>query len=292
MQGVGVAAAGTMAFGGYVLAEPWTTGVTHYKISPPRWPAGLSLRLAILADLHVCEPWMGIERVRSIVEHANSLEPDCVLLLGDYVSGLKMRRLSEHVPHKVWANALGKLRARHGVYSVLGNHDWWEDPAEVQRGDSLPRAGLALQDAGIAVFEGVPELNARFPQFPAEEDGFTASQAIEVHEAQVEILQPAADFLQLLERGLELLHELQLPLGQLVDLRFERLDGMAVAGGELADDFFQLMIGPQNGALEPLQLFHERRDLGQQRVGLSDGQGLRRLGGHQPEGELGDGASS
>ena len=153
MQGAGVAAAGTMVFGGYALAEPWTTGVTHYKISPPRWPAGLSLRLAIIADLHVCEPWMGVDRVRSIVEHTNSLEPDCVLLLGDYVSGLPMLRVSERVPHKVWAKALGNLRAPHGVYSVLGNHDWWEDAEKIQRGDCLPRAGLALQDAGIAVFE-------------------------------------------------------------------------------------------------------------------------------------------
>jgi uncharacterized protein len=96
---------------------------------------------------------MGIDRVRSIVEHTNSLEPDCVLLLGDYVSGLPMLRVSERVPHKVWAKALGNLRAPHGVYSVLGNHDWWEDAEKIQRGDCLPRAGLALQDAGIGVFE-------------------------------------------------------------------------------------------------------------------------------------------
>jgi predicted MPP superfamily phosphohydrolase len=142
-----------MAFGGYAIGEPWMTGVTHYNISPPRWPPGLSLRLAILADLHVCEPWMGVERVRSVVEHTNALEPDCVLLLGDYVSGLHMSRFSERVPHKVWAKELGKLRAPCGVHSVLGNHDWWEDAVQVQRDDCLPRAGLALQDAGIAVFE-------------------------------------------------------------------------------------------------------------------------------------------
>jgi predicted MPP superfamily phosphohydrolase len=153
VQGLGVTAAGTMAFGGYAIGEPWMTGVTHYKISPPRWPAGLSLRLAILADLHICEPWMGMERVRSVVDHTNALQPDCVLLLGDYVSGLRLQRFSERVPHKVWARALGKLRAPCGVHSVLGNHDWWEDRAQVQNGDRLPRAGLALQDAGIAVFE-------------------------------------------------------------------------------------------------------------------------------------------
>jgi predicted MPP superfamily phosphohydrolase len=111
------------------------------------------LRLALIADLHICEPWMGMDRVHAVVERTNALEADCVLLLGDYVSGLHMSRLSEHVPHAKWAKALSRLSASRGVYSVLGNHDWWEDIESVQRGVGLPRAGLALQDVGIAVFQ-------------------------------------------------------------------------------------------------------------------------------------------
>jgi uncharacterized protein len=153
LQGFGVAAVGSFGCGSYALAEPWSTGVTHYRLSPPGWPAGLPLRLVVLADLHVCEPWMGVERVHRIVEHANALEPDCVLLLGDYVAGRGMARYSEPVAHKVWAKALGALRAPHGAHAVLGNHDWWEDRQAYRRRNELPRAGRVLQDVGIPVYE-------------------------------------------------------------------------------------------------------------------------------------------
>jgi predicted MPP superfamily phosphohydrolase len=150
--GFGVAVAGGFGCGGYALAEPWSTGITRYRVSPPNWPAGLSLKLAVIADLHACDPWMSLERIRSIAAHTNALEPDCVLLLGDYVCGGGMARFADPIPHKAWAGALAGLSAPHGVHAVLGNHDWWDD-IEVQRsGRGMPRSGLALQDAGIAVY--------------------------------------------------------------------------------------------------------------------------------------------
>lgn len=153
IQSLGLATAGSVGCGSYALAEPWGTGVTHYRVSPPGWPDGLSLRLALVADLHACDPWMGVSRIRGIVEHTNALQPDCVLLLGDYVAGQGMSRYAAPVAHKDWAHALGKLRAPHGVHAVLGNHDWWEDREARRRRSGLPIAGRALQDAGIAVYE-------------------------------------------------------------------------------------------------------------------------------------------
>jgi predicted MPP superfamily phosphohydrolase len=135
------------------LAEPWSTGVTRYRISPPRWPQGLRLKLALIADLHACEPWMGIERIEGIVEQTNTLRPDCILLLGDYVSGLRMGRYSHPLPHKVWAELLGRLRAPLGVHAVLGNHDWWEEGNLAQRRVRPPKACIALQEAGVPVLE-------------------------------------------------------------------------------------------------------------------------------------------
>ena len=144
---------GTTAFGGYAVAETFRQGITNYSLVPPRWPKGLNLRLAILADFHVCEPWMSIERVDEIVRQTNDLGTDAILLLGDYVAGHGLSKISEHVSAGGWATALSRLRAPLGVHAVLGNHDWW-DQREIQESRKGPtRAALALQAVGIPVYE-------------------------------------------------------------------------------------------------------------------------------------------
>src|SRR4051794_33438683 len=44
-QGLGAATAGGVSLGGVALAEPFRTKLTHYALTPPRWPPGLSLKL-------------------------------------------------------------------------------------------------------------------------------------------------------------------------------------------------------------------------------------------------------
>jgi uncharacterized protein len=153
VKGLGLATVGSTGFGGYALAEPWGTRVTRYRVSPPNWPKGLSLKLALIADVHACDPFMGVERIRGIVEQTHSLEPDAVLLLGDYVAGDSISRYAAPVKHADWARALGHLKAPLGVHAVLGNHDWWDDLSVQKRGSGCPRAGLALQDAGIILHD-------------------------------------------------------------------------------------------------------------------------------------------
>jgi predicted MPP superfamily phosphohydrolase len=152
-QGLGAATAGGIGFGGYALAEPFGTTVTTYTLSPPRWPQGLSVRLAVIADLHACKPWMDVERIEGIVAQVNALAPDAVLLLGDYVAGDKIARYSEPLAHEDWAGSLGGLKAPLGIHAVLGNHDWWEDEGVQQRRCGPTKAGLALQSAGITLHE-------------------------------------------------------------------------------------------------------------------------------------------
>ena len=153
LKGVAAFGAGSAAFGGYAVAEPWRLGVTRYRIEPKGWPQGLELKLAVIADLHVCEPWMSVDRVRQIVARTNALAPDVVLLLGDYRAGYKLSRIARRVPDAEWAGALAGLTAPHGVHAVLGNHDFWDD-LEVQRARGGPTsAGRALQAVGIPVYE-------------------------------------------------------------------------------------------------------------------------------------------
>lgn len=142
----------TLSFASYAFAiEPrYRLVVTPYRLRPPRWPSGLKpLRMAVIADVHACEPWMPLSRISEIVETTNALKPDITVLLGDYVaSGLGGFR-SSWVSEREWGPAFAMLRAPLGTYAILGNHDWWGNVVPVRK---------ALSDAGIAVLENDAKL--------------------------------------------------------------------------------------------------------------------------------------
>lgn len=149
-----VIALGLSGFGvvGYAFAiGPWGHRVTRYRPTLPNWPNDTKLRVALIADIHACEPWMGMDRVKGIVADTNALEPDLVLLLGDYMAHHRfVRRV---VPAADWAGALAGLRAPLGVHAILGNHDWWDDP-EAQNARKGPiRARRVLESVGLPVYE-------------------------------------------------------------------------------------------------------------------------------------------
>lgn len=127
------------------VARPAWAGdpeITDTVIWLQRLPAALEgLKIVHLTDIHhsLFTPREEVERA---VHLANRLEPDLVALTGDYVT------LSPAYIGPV-ARALGKLRARRGVFAVLGNHDFQVDPDEVTR---------ALRAQRIRVLR-----NARYP---------------------------------------------------------------------------------------------------------------------------------
>jgi predicted MPP superfamily phosphohydrolase len=149
LGGFGALGVSTTAYGFGI--EPARLRVTRYDIAPPQWPVGFKLDIAVIADLHACDPWMSLERIAGIVDRTNRLKADIIVLLGDYVIG--HRHITRRIPASEWAPALGRLKAPLGVHAILGNHDWWDD-REVQReGRGLPVARQALEAAGIPVYE-------------------------------------------------------------------------------------------------------------------------------------------
>ena len=142
-----LAAAGS--FYGVVVEPFFRLHVKRYAPEIAAWPADLSLRIAIVTDLHACDPWMSEDHVKSIVAMTNDLGADCILLLGDYIA---THRFQRNMPQHLWARALAQLKAPLGVHSVLGNHDWWADHGALQNG-GIPAAGKALQDAGLTVYQ-------------------------------------------------------------------------------------------------------------------------------------------
>ncbi|RWC29241.1 metallophosphoesterase [Mesorhizobium sp.] len=141
------------AFSAYAVGvEPMLlTHVKRYALTPPHWPAGLKLRIVALADIHACRPWMTPERIASIVEDANALQPDVIVLLGDYIAGMPL--VTDRVTPSQWASALSGLKAPLGVLSILGNHDWWADGSAQRAGAGPTIARKALEKVGIPVLE-------------------------------------------------------------------------------------------------------------------------------------------
>jgi predicted MPP superfamily phosphohydrolase len=147
--GLGALGASTAAYG---FGEPLLRlRVARYELTPPRWPADLQLRIAVIADLHACDPWMSLERIEAIVERTNALNADLIVMLGDYVAG--HRRVTRTIPASEWAPVLGGLRAPLGVHAILGNHDWWDDKTAQREGQGPTVARRALEAAGIPVYE-------------------------------------------------------------------------------------------------------------------------------------------
>lgn len=152
LTGLGVMAM-SGGFTGYATAYEagWALALTSYAMSPPRWPRDLPLRVAVIADIHACYPWMSDERIGDIVDLANAQRPDLTVLLGDFVC--THRFVTGYVPPGAWAEQLARLQAPLGVYSILGNHDWWSAAIPSDPPDGSRSIRRALAQARIPVLE-------------------------------------------------------------------------------------------------------------------------------------------
>ncbi len=112
-----------------------------------RLPPKLSgFTLAQITDLHV-GPTIQEKHVRRVVDMTNALRPDAVVITGDLVDASvpELRAATEH---------LARLQARHGVYFVTGNHEYYAGArawlAEIQRYGIRPlrNARVPLGDRG------------------------------------------------------------------------------------------------------------------------------------------------
>lgn len=114
--------AGLMQAARTAFSEPFMLTVERRAIGLQRLPQELDgFTIVQLTDIHH-SPFTDREQIERAVKMANSLEPDIIALTGDYVS-----HDSAYIAPV--AEMLGKLKARYGVYAILGNHDHWTDAA-------------------------------------------------------------------------------------------------------------------------------------------------------------------
>jgi uncharacterized protein len=125
LTGVTAGAAVLGACDAFAIEPRFILITQHWPIPHPHWPASAKpLRIGILSDIHAIDPYMTPGRIAAIVHQLNSLSPDIIFLLGDYVGSLT-RFPVKKVPVAEWSGPLDSLNAPLGVYAVLGNHDWW-----------------------------------------------------------------------------------------------------------------------------------------------------------------------
>ena len=108
------------------------------------------LRVVQISDIHhglfLPKEWLS-----EAVRQANRLKPDIIALTGDFVT-YSRRNIGPA------AELLGRLRARYGVYAVLGNHDFRVDAAAVtealrrQQIDVLRNRHVVLELAGQSLY--------------------------------------------------------------------------------------------------------------------------------------------
>ncbi len=146
----GALSASTVAYG-FTVEPLLRLHVARYNLNPPQWPKDLPLKIAAVADIHACDPWMTEEHIEAIVERTNSLNADIILLLGDYFAG--HRFVNRYLDSAEWARPLAQLKAPLGVHAILGNHDWWHDreAQQLHRGPTIARR--ALEAVQIPVYE-------------------------------------------------------------------------------------------------------------------------------------------
>ncbi|HMU83522.1 MAG TPA: metallophosphoesterase [Leptospiraceae bacterium] len=100
--------------------ERYWIAVNEYNISFPRLPRQFDgFRIGFLSDIHL-GLFMPGAWVDAIVDRANALGVDALVLGGDYVHARK----TDHELLLVWSK-LKKLSAPSGVFAVNGNHDHW-----------------------------------------------------------------------------------------------------------------------------------------------------------------------
>ncbi len=123
----------------------WTAGqapvVREANIEVRAWPTGEPpVRILLMSDIHIAGPDMPPSRLERIVEQANGLQPDVVLIAGDFIS--EKRVATWNYSADEIAAPLAGLRPRLGTFAVMGNHDHWADAPAITA--ALTRAGVRV----------------------------------------------------------------------------------------------------------------------------------------------------
>jgi uncharacterized protein len=131
--GLGAAAGVAAVAADSVLIEPNRPVIERKEIALRRWPVQLEgFTIALISDLHY-DPHFSAHPLRASVGMVNGLHPDLIAITGDFVTQPLVSDDDEKAASAAepCSQLVGEMRATHGVWAVLGNHDWFTDPVVV-----------------------------------------------------------------------------------------------------------------------------------------------------------------
>jgi predicted MPP superfamily phosphohydrolase len=131
---------------GYGLFEAGWVKIDRQTLALPRLPKSFAgTTIAFLTDLHH-GPFTTLDYVSSVVRTTLSLQPDLILLGGDY-------SLKDAKYIRPCFDVLAALKAPMGVFGIRGNHDYWHGLTETIEGMSA--AGITeLTNRGVWLTQG------------------------------------------------------------------------------------------------------------------------------------------
>jgi predicted MPP superfamily phosphohydrolase len=134
--------------GGYGVAGAFSFGVNTYRIPVPHLPASFTgFTIVQLTDLHhgLGFPIGIIDRV---IRQVDLLEKDAIVCTGDYIHGGDGFGAID----TIWSR-LVTLRAKNGVYTVLGNHDHLWNNSDYSL-SWLAKSGQSVRHSAVAISRG------------------------------------------------------------------------------------------------------------------------------------------
>ncbi|MCB2291895.1 metallophosphoesterase [Clostridium sp. CS001] len=110
----------------WILIEAQTYRVRRVKVKNSKIPKSFNrFKIVFISDIHYGKLFRA-KRLIKIVNRINKLGPDIIIIGGDYLDiSVKSRKdLSKYLD--IEFEILKKLKAKNGIFTVLGNHDYYK----------------------------------------------------------------------------------------------------------------------------------------------------------------------